>query len=327
MGWEIGELPQYFFGYSKIFDEACIFAVMDPITYHQCPVCSHSGLQPHLECRDYLVSRQIFPIEVCPQCGFGVTQKVPPPDQIGDYYKSEQYISHSDTKEGLVNALYHKIRDLMLVRKRKLVERFHSASPGIILDIGCGTGYFLAHMKNHGWSVDGTEVDQDARAIATAQLGQEVWGSEGLFDLEDDQYGAVTMWHVLEHIHSLSDYLTKINSVLKHEGILIVAVPNYTSSDGGWYGSDWAAYDVPRHLWHFSPQSARMLIESHGFRLLTKNRMPFDPFYISMMSEKYRGHRLAMVKGGFRGGISYLKSLADIDRSSSIIYVFRKQLV
>lgn len=297
---------------------------MDQINHLQCPVCGHSGLQPHVECRDYLVSHQIFPIEVCPQCGLGVTQKVPPPDQIGDYYKSEQYISHSDTRKGLVNVLYHKIREFMLVRKRKLVERFVGTNPGHILDIGCGTGYFLAHMKNHGWSVDGTEVDENARAVAKDQLEQEVWGSEGLFDLEDGKYEALTMWHVLEHIHSLSDYLTKINSVLKNDGILVVAVPNYTSSDAEWYGADWAAYDVPRHLWHFSPHSAKMLIESHGFQLLTRKRMPFDPFYISMMSEKYRGNSLALVKGGYRGGISYLKSLVDIDRSSSIIYVFRK---
>lgn len=298
---------------------------MDHITHQQCPVCNHRELKPHLECEDHLVSHQKFAVVVCPECGMGMTQGVPAPEHIGAYYKSENYISHSDTKKGLVNTLYHQVRALMLQRKQKLVERQTNGTRGTILDIGCGTGYFLGHMKKKGWNVYGTEPDADARAIASQLLGEEVWDSPGLFDLSADTCDVITMWHVLEHVYELAEYLQKIHSILKTGGSLIVAVPNYTSHDAGVYQEKWAAYDVPRHLWHFSPRAIVRLIQPYGFELETRQRMPFDPFYIAMVSEKYRNSGLALVKGMLHGGLSLVRSLGDIEQSSSLIYVFRKK--
>ena len=297
---------------------------MDYITHQQCPVCNTRELIPHLECEDHLVSHQKFAVVVCPNCGMGMTQGVPAPEQIGAYYKSENYISHSDTKKGLVNTLYHQVRALMLQRKQKLVERQTDGHRGTILDLGCGTGYFLGHMKNQGWKVDGTEPDADARAIAAQVLGQEVGDSPKLFDHSPGSYDVVTMWHVLEHVYELAEYLSQIHNVLKDGGTLFVAVPNYTSHDAKVYQEKWAAYDVPRHLWHFSPRAIVRLIEPVGFELVTRNRMPFDPFYIAMVSEKYRNNGLALFKGMMHGGVSLVRSLVDIEQSSSLIYIFHK---
>lgn len=298
---------------------------MDHITHQQCPVCNHRELIPHLECEDHLVSHRKFAVVVCPECGMGMTQDVPAPEHIGSYYKSENYISHSDTKKGLVNTLYHQVRALMLKRKQKLVEQQTDGGRGTILDIGCGTGYFLGHMKKQGWRVHGTEPDADARAIASKLLGEEVWDSPGLFDLGPYTCDVITMWHVLEHVYELAEYLRQMHSILKSGGSLIVAVPNYTSYDAGVYQEKWAAYDVPRHLWHFSPRAIVRLIEPYGFEFETRKRMPFDSFYIAMVSEKYRNSGLGLVKGMMHGGMSFVRSLADIEQSSSLIYVFRKK--
>lgn len=298
---------------------------MEKITHDTCPVCGSTDLKPHVECEDHLVSHRKFAVIVCGQCGMGMTQNAPSPVHIGAYYKSENYISHSDTRKGLVNGIYHRVRNLMLTRKQKLLERMSDGQRRNLLDIGCGTGYFINHMKDNGWKVHGTEIDPDARRIASEQLGQEISDSVGIFDLPTDEYDVITMWHVLEHVYELDDYLRQIGLLIRKGGYFIVAVPNYTCYDARKYKGHWAAYDLPRHLWHFSPNAIKQLIEGFGFQLIDKKRMPFDPFYISIMSENYRNNSLGLITGGFSGVISYGKSLSDIDKSSSIIYVFRKQ--
>ncbi|SRR5690554_1566448 len=298
---------------------------MDYITHSQCPVCAHENLTPHLECEDHLVSHQKFRVEVCRNCGLGMTQGVPPPNNIGAFYKSENYISHSDTRKGLVNSLYHQIRTFMLGLKQRLVEKHTGGQKGSLLDIGCGTGYFLHHMKKHGWTVHGTEPDPDARAMASSQLDQEIGDSNGLFDLPAQSYDAITMWHVLEHVYELDQYLQQISILLKQEGTLVIAVPNYLSYDAQLYQEHWAAFDVPRHLWHFSPASLVRLVEPYGFELVTRQRMPFDPFYIAMVSEKYRQKGWALARGLINGGLSFCHSLVNLEKSSSLIYVFHKR--
>jgi len=299
---------------------------MDKMTHKTCPVCGSSDLKPHVECEDHLVSHQKFAIVVCGQCGMGMTQNVPSAAHIGEFYKSENYISHSDTKKGLINRLYHQVRILMLKRKQKLVERMTVGKRGNLLDIGCGTGYFISHMKEQGWKVQGTEPDPDARRIAASQLGQEIPDSAGLFDLPERSFDVITMWHVLEHVYELDDYLRQISFLIREGGSFIVAVPNYTCYDARRYQENWAAYDVPRHLWHFSPNSITQLVENYGFQLIARKGMPFDPFYISIISEKYRKNSLGLVTGGLTGAVSLGKSLRDIDQSSSIIYVFKAPL-
>ena len=180
-------------------------------------------------------------------------------------------------------------------------------------------------MKKAGWHTTGLEPDEGARKQARDNQGIMVEPSEKLFELKDDQYDVVTMWHVLEHVHRLADYLEKINRLLKKDGVLIIAVPNYQSADAEWYDSEWAAYDVPRHLYHFSHSSMEKLVSQFGFEIATLKRMPFDAFYVSLLSEKYRHGKTRLISAFFTGLRSYLQSLGKKDRSSSIMYIIRKK--
>jgi len=294
------------------------------IHFDQCPLCGSSQVQEAVRTRDYSISGEEFQLWDCTDCGFRFTQDIPSPQVIGRYYESEDYISHSDTKEGLINRLYHLAREYMLGRKRKLVKEF--AADRHVLDVGCGTGYFLQHLRNYGYEVQGVEVDEGARTFAKTHFDLDVLPPDDLLDGRiEGPFGLISMWHVLEHVHEPRAYLQRLRDILLPEGTLMIAVPNRSSLDARLYGGYWAAYDVPRHLWHFTPQNIARFSTEEGFRLIGKKRLPLDPFYVSMLSERYQERGLAPVRGALAGLRSHLQSLANIDHSSSLVYLLRKQ--
>jgi SAM-dependent methyltransferase len=289
-----------------------------------CPVCKGGEFAPFLKCKDHFVSGEEFQIVECTGCGFKITSQAPGEDSVAPYYQSEDYISHSNTSKGLVNRVYHLVREFMLGKKRKSVVKSLGRKEGTLLDIGAGTGFFVSHMKNFGWDVVGTEKSPEARGFAKNEFGVELLPTEELFGMKHENFDAITLWHVLEHIHDLQGNIKAIKGILKPGGILMVALPNHTSFDAKHYRNFWAAYDVPRHLWHFAPAQVKTLFENGGFRLVKKYRMPFDSFYISMMSEKYKKSQFGLIKGLCYGKISWLASLFNKDRCSSVIYAFKK---
>jgi 2-polyprenyl-3-methyl-5-hydroxy-6-metoxy-1,4-benzoquinol methylase len=292
------------------------------ITYQQCPVCNSTAINEALIVKDYTVSQQNFAIWHCNNCVLRFTQNVPSQNEIASYYKSETYISHTNTKKGFINALYHGVRKKTLVGKRKLVSKSISLSTGSILDIGCGTGAFLNEMKTNGWQITGLEPDDEARQNASQLYNIQPKPSHELFTL-NNQYDAITMWHVLEHVHELKEYIAQIEKLLKPDGKLFIAVPNYTSYDAKKYQQYWAAYDVPRHLYHFAPQSIKALLNNSSLTLFTIKPMWFDSFYVSMLSEKYKNGNI--ISAFFTGLISNFKTLFNTDKCSSLIYVIRKK--
>ncbi|MEM6343186.1 MAG: class I SAM-dependent methyltransferase [Bacteroidota bacterium] len=294
-----------------------------PLTYAQCPACRSDKIFFVLSAKDYTVSQEKFEVWHCQNCQLRFTQHIPGENEIGKYYQSEEYISHSNTSKGLINTLYQWVRNYTLGQKRKLIEKLSGRKSGALLDIGCGTGEFLGTMKTAGWQTLGLEPDEGARAQAKSQ-GVEVRETEQLFSLEADRYDVITMWHVLEHVHRLHEYLEKIYSLLKKDGLLIIAVPNYSSRDAEHYQAEWAAYDVPRHLYHFHPESMRNLIEQHGFSLEKMQHMPFDGFYVSLLSEKYRHGKSRLVPAFLQGLRSFLKSSGNSATGSSVMYMIRK---
>ena len=193
-----------------------------------------------------------------------------------------------------------------------------------MLDVGTGTGFFLNEMKTHNWKVSGIEKSDDAREFAEKEFGLGMEEPEQLFQFEKESFDAITLWHVLEHIHRLNENMEAFIRLLKPHGKLIIAVPNPTSYDARHYNQFWAAWDVPRHLWHFGPEQMKLFGERHGFQLQSLHNMPFDSFYVSLLSEKYKKSKLALFKGLMHGKISWLKSLSDKKRCSSVIYVFGK---
>ncbi|HEY8896289.1 MAG TPA: class I SAM-dependent methyltransferase [Niastella sp.] len=296
-----------------------------PIHYTTCPACDSSGIHHVLASKDHTVSKKTFEIWECSRCTLRFTQDVPKQEDIAAYYQSENYISHSNTSKGLVNRLYHRVREHSLKTKRKLVQSYCNAgSMPRLLDVGCGIGSFMGHMRQHGWLVEGIEPSEEARKKANEEYGLFVYPPEQFFDKTLGDFDIITMWHVLEHVHLLNEYMDRLKELLRPQGTLFIAVPNYTSYDAKAYKENWAAYDVPRHLYHFSPESMRLLLEKHGLKLKTIKPMWFDSFYVSMLSEKHKTGKESVLKGGMMGSLSNLNTLLHKEQCSSLIYVIGK---
>ena len=297
---------------------------MPKFNVQQCPVCDGKTFSPFLTCTDFFVSGEKFQIKQCNSCGFKITENIEDEDNIGSYYQSDNYISHSNTSKGIVNSVYHAVRKYMLARKRRLIEKVTSLKTGQILDVGTGTGFFLNEMKQNGWQVTGTEKSNDARDFAKKEFNLKNLPSEKLFTLKDKSFDVVTLWHVLEHIHQLNENMETFARLLKTDGKLIIAVPNHDSADAKHYKEFWAAYDVPRHIWHFAPKQMKQFGGKQGFNLVSMHTMPFDSFYVAMLSEKYKKSKLALFKGIYIGKISWLNSILNPEKCSSVIYVFER---
>ena len=294
------------------------------IHYSACPVCGSSNISPCLTAEDHTVSHERFVIDECADCTLRFTQDVPGQDAIGPYYQSENYISHSNTSKGFVNSLYHKVRSRTLRSKRKLISSATGKTQGRILDVGAGTGAFLNEMKTAGWEVTGLEPDEGSRTLSKELYGNDLLPSSEFYNLPDHSFDAITMWHVLEHVHELQEYIKQLRMLLKDDGRIFIAVPNYTSYDAGYYGAAWAAYDVPRHLYHFSPASMAKLLEAQQLTIIAYKPMWYDSFYVSMLSEQYLNKRSNLPAAVLTGLRSNIHASKDVKRCSSVIYVTRK---
>lgn len=291
------------------------------IVYRSCPNCGDKNISIVLSAKDYTVSGEPFEIWECKNCTQRFTQNIPGGDQIGQYYQSENYISHSDTSKGFVNNLYHKVRKRTLVKKRKLIEEATFKTKANILDVGAGTGAFLNIMKNAGWNCTGIEPDSTARKNALELYKINLKESKELFSLPSQTFDAITLWHVLEHVHELHKYVQQLKDLLKADGKLFIAVPNYTSADAKMYGEFWAAYDVPRHLYHFSPKAMKTLLNAHGLKVETMKPMWYDSVYVSLLSEKYKTGKSNTAKAFINGMISNVETLFNKAKCSSLIYI------
>ncbi|MEO8210057.1 MAG: class I SAM-dependent methyltransferase [bacterium] len=289
----------------------------------ECPICLNKTFDPFLKCKDFTVSGESFDIVSCNQCGFKFTNPRPDTSSIGKYYESEDYVSHSNSTTGLINKLYHYIKSIAIRNKIDLIRNLKPNNKKI-LDIGCGTGSFLGAIKEKGWEVKGIEPNSKARGVAINDFNISVDAELSLQKLKIAGYSVITMWHVLEHVHLLKEKVREIHSLLENDGYAVIAVPNNTSWDAKHYQSFWAAYDVPRHLSHFTPITIKKLFLEDGFLHFKSFPMKFDSFYVSMLSEKYKKSTLGIVKAFINGMMSNLKA-DNAEKYSSVIYVFKKQ--
>lgn len=288
----------------------------------QCPICGKTEFKNFIVVTDNAVSKESFVIVECENCSFKFTNPRPDTQSIGQYYESEEYISHSNTKAGIINRAYHVVRSITTKQKVELINRCAPAK-GSIMDYGCGTGVFLAACKKDGWEVRGIEPNTKAREAASAETGEII--AEGLQDVQGEKFEVITLWHVLEHIHNLNETMSQLLESLQEDGTLIIAVPNADSHDAKEYKENWAAYDVPRHLYHFTQATMKRFLKKHRMKLEEVLPMKFDAYYVSMLSEKQKDgktHMLNSVLNGYKSNSYAEKNGNDY---SSLIFVAKRK--
>jgi len=276
----------------------------------------------YIKVKDHSVSGEEFNLILNDHMQMLETYPRPSEAQLPGYYQSEDYISHTDARRNLFEQLYHFIKGIALKRKLKLVN---SATKDArkILDVGCGTGDFLQVAAKDGWEIFGIEPNAQAREIANGKTNNKVFSTDTVQELESKSFDVITLWHVLEHLPDLEQQVACYASLLKADGTLIIAVPNYKSYDAQVYQEFWAAYDTPRHLWHFSQQALKKLGAEVGMNVVKTLPMKFDAFYVSLLSEKYKTGKMNYLKGFWNGWRSNLKAKSN-GEYSSLIYVLKK---
>jgi len=274
-------------------------------------------MTPYLKTKDFSVSQEEFELHHDLDLDMLVTK--PHPEKLDSYYQSDNYISHTDASTSLVDKMYQRVKKFSIRRKVKLINR-HASKPKTILDFGAGTGDFLLAAKSSSWIVEGVEPNLDARNKAK-EKGVHLLSNLDL--LEGRKYKVITLWHVLEHVSDLENQILNLAAHLEEQGTLIIAVPNFKSYDAKHYQEHWAAYDVPRHLWHFSKTAIEKLFAKQGLILVQTKPMIFDAFYVALLSEKYKSGKLRYAKAFLIGLLSNIKALSTKEHSS-LIYILKK---
>lgn len=272
-----------------------------------------------LVCKDHSVTKEEFKLVKDIESDMLITTPQPKTENLFKYYESEDYISHTDSKRSLFEKVYHIIKQYSLNKKVKILNKF-SGSKGSLLDVGAGTGDFLLCSKKSGWFIQGIEPNLKARKLASKK-GVDLL--ENIKEISNEKFDVITLWHVLEHIPDLENYILKLKAMLKDKGIIIIAVPNYKSYDAQYYKEFWAAYDVPRHLWHFSPNSINFLFSKQKMKVVKILPMIFDSYYVSLLSEKYKTGKMNYIKAFIFGSLSNFKALFN-KNYSSLIYIIKK---
>ena len=272
--------------------------------------------------KDYSVSGEEFQLVFDEALEMYKTEPQPSLDTLASYYESEDYISHTDAKRNLFEKMYHWVRSYMLSKKMSIVDTHTKSDAKKVLDIGCGTGDFLAMAKKYKWEIEGIEPDAQARKIAAEKTETEIHTNDWLSEIPDNSFDAVTMWHVLEHVPNLSAQTQTLKRIIKPNGSIFIAVPNFKSHDATHYKELWAAYDVPRHIWHFSQKSIKSLFGKENMKIVKILPMKFDAYYVSLLSEKHKTGKMNPIKGFYRGFISNFKAISSSEYSS-LIYVIK----
>lgn len=273
-------------------------------TLTHCPLCGESEFQHHMSCVDETVSHETFHIVTCRSCTFTFTNPIP--KNLGRYYESADYISHNAKALTAFDQVYQLARRFTVAEKEKLISKYETQNR-TLLDFGCGTGHFLKHCKSNSWMSQGVEPTENARIqaekITGLPIGSSIQEVNGSFEV-------ITLWHVLEHVPDLSDTIDALIAKLDKTGTIFIAVPNYNSMDSKHYQQNWAAYDVPRHLWHFSRPTMTKLLNQHGLQIKTIEPMKLDAYYVSLLSEKY--------KAGKTGMSQYINAIKTARKSNTL---------
>lgn len=296
------------------------------IDIKQCPICNGADFSPYLTCIDHSVSHETFGILQCNNCELLITSPRPDETDLEKYYLSPTYTSHINQGKSLLDRTYLLARTFTLKWKLSLLEKYHSKQKGSILDFGCGVGQFLNVALKGGWMTTGVEPSKVARMNADPMVSQNIAPSLQDIAAQPKKFDAITAWHVIEHVSELSKTIEILKQLLKDNGTMFIAVPNHNSWDARHYKSYWAAYDVPRHLWHFNIHSMTSLLSAHSLNVTRVVPMRLDAFYVSLLSERYGGGSIGL-NGLAKTLINGLRSNRSAKKNmeySSLIYIVKK---
>jgi len=274
-------------------------------------------MKSYLRTKDYSVSQEEFELLYDTDLKMLVTHPIP--KNLDEYYNSDDYISHTDSRESLTDKIYQAVKKISTVSKLRIIGRFVGEEK-ILLDVGAGTGDFLLAAKKRGWAITGVEPNQDARMRSREKKIELLSAMEAL---PGEKFQIITLWHVLEHLSDLENQILKLAWHLEEDGSLVIAVPNFNSFDAKYYKEFWAAYDVPRHLWHFSRSSIEKLFLKHGLKVVKTKPLIFDSFYVSLLSEKYRTGKQNFIRAFWIGLLSNISAWRTREYSS-LIYILQK---
>jgi 2-polyprenyl-3-methyl-5-hydroxy-6-metoxy-1,4-benzoquinol methylase len=287
----------------------------------QCPVCHGTKFHNTITCADHTTTGELFHVKHCQHCTLGITSPRPSEADAGRYYQSEAYISHSGKSRGVLDTIYLLIRSLTVRWKYSLIKPYLGTQG--ILDVGCGTGSFLRIIHQNGHPVQGVEPSDTARQ----NIPETIPVATSLEQLQGKTFDVITLWHVIEHVYPLEATLDKLKSMMSANGALFLAVPNHESADAKQYGQEWAAYDVPRHLWHFNRKSMAAFLQQQGLRIIAVVPMKLDAYYVSLLSERYRRSGAISIKGLIQASYAALRSNRSARKDSnysSLIFVVQK---
>lgn len=282
-----------------------------------CPVCKNTNFQNHLICKDHSVSSESFALSKCQSCQLVFTNPRPGENELSNYYLSENYISHTSKASNIINLIYKLVRVYTIRGKLRIIKKYNNGKN--VLDYGCGTGDFLYHLNKKGYTTSGYEPSE----IANKLLDKRSINRVKNIQKDTNKYDVITAWHVIEHVPDPRKTVKTLSKKLAENGVMFIAVPNVLCFDALHYKENWAAYDVPRHLYHFSQQSFGKLIEKCKLKLVDTIPMKFDSYYVSMLSEKYshgKNNLASALKIGYRSN----KLAKKNGEYSSLIYVLKK---
>lgn len=285
---------------------------------YKCPICDSFNLEFYMEAQDHYYSHETFQILKCDSCKLGITSPQPGSSEIERYYNSSKYISHQVKSTRPIDRLYRFAQRINFQSKRKVLKPVHHGMT--VLDYGAGSGAYIKYLREYGYHAIGIEPSKAARENAK-ELGVELYDVEYINQISYGSIDRITMWHVLEHIHDLKGLISNLSSILSENGRFVIAVPNYRSKDAEMYREFWAALDVPRHLWHFTDQALELLFQPFGFKLIKMKPLKLDAFYVSILSEKYRGGSFIQgIINGMKSNLAHSK----YHGYSSNIFIFSR---
>lgn len=288
-------------------------------TLTNCPYCSSQRIARVLTSKDYFLTSNEFNVDRCYNCGITFTNPIPSDSEMPMYYQSNNYLSHGGKNSSLFYNVYKLVRAFSLKWKTKIVSEA-IGEKGSIMDYGCGTGDFLQTCDGKGYQIFGVEPSTKAREDATAKLGPVVASS--LPSVSERNFDLITLWHVLEHVPDIATTVATLKTYLSLKGILLIAVPNHKSYDAKHYGQYWAAYDLPRHLWHFDQTTMLTVLGKAGLQVKKIIPMKLDSYYVSILSSKYTpGNKLINLIKAIKNGLLSNTSAKKTTEYSSLIYI------